>query len=97
MHLPEIEKMVTTPSTHLTKTMADEWQPLLSGKTVRPTMPPGISSARLNLLGRSIVIHYDTAEFEPGWVGELLSTEDWHRFRTMLAELVHKYQSNKIA
>lgn len=62
-----------------------------NGMLCDPSVLPGLKSVRLNLLGRSIIVEYDSACWPPARVHELLSTCDKTRVRhiinTMTAEL----------
>lgn len=50
-------------------------------------MPPGVRSARLNVMARSVIIEYDASRIAPALVEELLSAKDDRRAAEALAEL----------
>lgn len=50
-------------------------------------LPPGVKSARLNALARSVVIEYDADKFPPELLEELISTKDNGRAEEILVQL----------
>ncbi|MGE4292144.1 MAG: heavy-metal-associated domain-containing protein [Desulfovibrio sp.] len=51
-------------------------------------LPPAILSARINPMGRSVVVEYDAGTVDPGSLEELLTTRDGARF----AELAREFE-----
>jgi hypothetical protein len=64
---------------------------------LRDTSPlPGVKSARLNLLGRSIIVEYDPTRWQPQWVDELLSTRETKRVQNILDSMAGELDNKNI-
>lgn len=49
-------------------------------------LPPAILGARINPMGRSVVVEYDAGAVDPGRLEELLTTRDDARFEELARE-----------
>jgi hypothetical protein len=66
--------------------------PGVGGRFTSLSDVPGLRSVRFNWLGRSIVVEYDPAFWQPAWWDEIMGTQDEKRLRALLETMMEKLE-----
>ncbi|BBO90526.1 hypothetical protein DSCOOX_37060 [Desulfosarcina ovata subsp. ovata] len=90
---PVLQDLKKNPENWLTTLFGIDSWPQIDHRAIleNPTMMPGLKHVRLNLPGRTVVVEYDAAVWQPAWLDELMHTGDAGRVRSILGRMAETF------